>query len=108
MCARGNEAGEQLWEGTGGPDGWQAECESVVSWQPGGPARQGRGLSCSALTWASLTSSAGGRLGHHKIRKTLSFRQSSKEAMRPVKGLEGKPYGEELGSFDLFSLEETE
>lgn len=57
-----------------------------------------------ALLWPGAPHpSAGGRLGHHETRKTLSFRQSSKEAMRIVKGLEGKPYGELLRSFDLFS-----
>lgn len=62
-----------------------------------------------ALLWPGAPHpSAGGRLGHHETRKTLSFRQSSKEAMRIVKGLEGKPYGELLRSFDLFSLEDTE
>lgn len=90
-----NEAGEQLRDRTECPEGWQAEHESGVSWQPGPAmpwgARQGRALTCSDLGWPHFQC-----WGQHKIRKIISFRQSSKEAMRIVKGLEEKPYGEQL------------
>lgn len=34
---------------------------------PALPARQGKGFSCSALHWGSLTFSAGGSFGNHNI-----------------------------------------
>ncbi|KAJ7426116.1 hypothetical protein WISP_18846 [Willisornis vidua] len=68
---------------------------SAVPWQPGGtimswgasgkasPAGQGRGLSCSALHWGSLTLYIVCSFGHHNIRKILSYPKEGNNGEEP-------------------------
>ena len=79
----------ELWKGPGGYVWQQVEHEPAVPWQPGGTTLSWghqaqhhnwakKGLSCSALSWGGLTSSAGGRFGCHNIKQTLDYWKVSK------------------------------
>lgn len=72
------------------------------------PASRGRCLSCFTLRWCSLALSTVCSLGHHNVKKTLSYWRSPKGGHKDGEGTGGEVYEVWLRSLGLFMLEETE